>query len=80
MTASPSGQSYLPDSGAAMGITQPNNTPSSAPSRQRHDLFPDIHGQHVPAGDKLAQAEISAGSMQTGGRGLAPSAMLRIDL
>jgi hypothetical protein len=49
------------------------------PSHQK-DLFPAIRWQFVPAGDKLAQPEISAGSMQTPGRGVAASAVLRRDL
>ena len=43
--------------------------------RHFRDLSSDIRRQRVPASDKLAQAEISAGSMQTGWRGVAASAM-----
>ena len=45
-----------------------------------HNPFPDIHRQLLPARDQLAQGEISAGSTQTGGRGVNATVMLHNDL
>jgi hypothetical protein len=45
-----------------------------------HNPFPDSRRQPVPARDQLAQGEISAGSMQTGGRGVNATVMLHNDL
>jgi hypothetical protein len=39
-------------------------------ARYPDDPFPDIRRQAVPGRDNLAQAEISAGNVQTGGRGV----------
>jgi hypothetical protein len=49
-------------------------------ARDSHDRFPDIRRQAVPARDKLAQSQIRAGSMQTGGRGVDASTFLQNDL
>jgi hypothetical protein len=46
----------------------------------RHDLFPDMRRQLLPRGDKLAQNQISAGSMQTWGKGVDASSLLRRSL
>jgi hypothetical protein len=46
----------------------------------RHDLFPDIGRQAVPASDQLAQSQIGADGMQTGGRGADATIVPRIDL
>jgi hypothetical protein len=40
----------------------------SLAERYSDDFLPDIRRQEVPAGDKLAQANIRADSMLTGGR------------
>jgi hypothetical protein len=45
-----------------------------------HNPFPDIRRQLLPTRDQLAQGEISAGSMQTGGRRVNATAMLHNDL
>jgi hypothetical protein len=53
---------------------------SAASPRQVHDFIPDIRRQRVPAGGKLAQAQISAGNMQAGGSGVDATILRRNDL
>jgi hypothetical protein len=46
----------------------------------RHDLFPDIGRQAVPARDQLAQSQIGADGMQTGRTGVDATIVPHIDL
>jgi hypothetical protein len=70
-----------------------HNTPSGTPNItiayspnislaacDSHNPFPEVRRQLLPARDQLAQGEISAGSMQTGGRCVNATLMLHNDL